>query len=616
MRMLTTYPFDPTLCDYCNGSQLLFNNPAYGPCLCDVPEYLRGIMTETKRRGRKPMTEEEKAAKEAAKAGKLALVGALEFCAAATLEKGETFATHAAIGNKWLTTYDGITMLGTPIEEEFTCYPNFSQFRRALERAGDKLKMTYTGASANARLQISGGRFRVTVPCEPDPAQIMRPQPEQPQYPVTEAFIGALSLLVPITSENQDDVTFTSVLCKNGACVATDACIIVEKQHDTYFANEFALPRAFIKVLQKIKKEPKWYGLSETGLTIWYDDNSFARGKLYDRTQWSRHDNVWPQDYSIFSWHELPSGFYSAVADAAPFANEHGCVVFDEDAVKTHDVADVGAVITHKGIRRSERFYSIKRLMKFEGLISHVDYWSDNRGLLVGYGDKCRGLLASHQDRADAAPDVVGQAELEATGSVAAGFAAYVAAHDAQHAPEPEPAQPPQDEPQAPAAPEPAPAAAPGWGVPPAADLAALAPDAEWQPPPINLGQREASDVINGAEPGNLNQFLADAIGDESDEDEEGDEAEIIELEDEEPTTNGHATAQASNGSSPDVLRDNIAPKGYDWQRYYDETNGWFVNGTEWARAGYQADANPAPSGSDEYRYWYEGWRSVGSPRT
>lgn len=394
---ITDVPDDE--CRYCNGNQWLYSDPELGPCMCNVPEGFVSMTEKTKAtRGRPKKTEEDKAAAKAAAEQANAFLDALDFVAPAATDTGESYAIHAAITQKWLSCFDGTIMIATPVAEEMTAYPRFRQLRDALKRAGSGGSVTVQGAEH--RIIVKSGRSKFGVECEPDPARVMRPGPDVAVGPLDARFVDALRALLPLTAENVQSDLENSILVAGNHAYATDRAMMAEYTHGNNISMSAVLPRKFADRVTKIKKDLYGYGISDISFTIWYTDGSFVRTKLYNANTWpTNFSAVLPELPDPASLVPIPAGLFDALRDCQAFANEDS-VIFDKGKVRTHDVDNVGCVITVAGLVEAPvALYSIKRLLRLDGLVSSLDYTSDADYRLQAFGDNLRAIITTKGTR-------------------------------------------------------------------------------------------------------------------------------------------------------------------------------------------------------------------------
>lgn len=484
-----------------------------------------------KKLGRPRKTTDDKAAEAATKAAANAINEAMAFCEPAAKEVGEPYATHVAIGNGVMSTFDGLLQFTHPINVDIQGFPQYRQLAAALKRAGASGSITVQG---NA-VRIKAPGFSVAVPMIADPGLCMRLAVDAPQYALGEPWRQSLRDLLPIVMESGEQVMQVSFLARNASTTVTDRNIIVQHFHGVGFAPEMVIPRRFAVEFCKIKKNVVAYGYSDSSLTVHFEDGSSLRTQLHRREDWPDVDEVWPAQWPQLI--EIPDGFYQAVKDAAPFVTGDQLLI-NNDELRTHEEDGAGAVFAVKGLPFFDAIFSAKRLLRLEGLMTNWALDEDKR-LLFGT-QTLRGVMgAMVAERGEASDDdTANDADATETGN-------------GQFAPA-------------------------NTTVATGTDIATV----------------DAQIALNGVD---------------------GGFGPVVMSSDElEPVTAPQAEASREVPAIQTAVSRYLALPEEERRLYRDPQHPAYVNGRQWAEAGYTTAANPVQGGEDaeDGRRWYEGHQS------
>lgn len=528
-------------------------------------------------------TEAEKAAAKADKAkasdNNDKMLEAVSFVAPGFKENTDAYATHVAIINNTISTFDGVLQFTAPIDVGFTAFPHFDKLRTALDRMGDGGSIVVDKGA----VVVKSGRMKATVPMLPNAADCMRLSNDPPQYALPESVLETLKMLLPIVKESGDSVLESTFLITGSTVLASDRFVMVERMHGATFYPEMVIPRKFVAEWAKIKLKTLGYGYSANSLTIYFENNYILRTQLWPREDWPNIDNIWPINYPPLT--SVPEGMFEAISSCRPFMDEAEMIFFSDDLVHTHEENGVGIEIVCKGMIDAPTSFTYNRLMKLAGLLPNMGF--DERNRLVFADATMRGVLAGIFRPSD-------EADTET-----------------------------QDERPAEAAPQAAPipsgpitAAETRPAVEPASTAAYTPPagfGASAMPPIGETGGQPEADVVQVLNEGgfvsmeidmnanNATDIAFKGVGDPAFE----------------PMYKGLDKA-------PVALADVWGPGDYNWRQYADPSTPAYINGKQWAEANQPCSANPItddmcradPNNVTLKCQWYEGWRSVTAPRS
>ena len=126
---------------------------------------------------------------------------------------------------------------------------------------------------------IKSNKFKVIVPCL-NPYLLQGTQPNQPIVAIDDKLKIAIEAVSCLTTDNAQQVMFTSILLNGGSVIATDSKIIFEYWHGLNLPTNIVIPKKFVEALSKIKKKLKAFGNSQSSITLYFEDDSWIKTQL------------------------------------------------------------------------------------------------------------------------------------------------------------------------------------------------------------------------------------------------------------------------------------------------------------------------------------------------
>lgn len=313
------------------------------------------------------------------------LLEVVRFLSLITKEEGTPNETHILLSNKTATAFNGTIGAGCIIEEELFAAPHAKTFLNALQQCGEKYSVTQLDQS---KLSIKSGPFKAIVPCI-DPTLLYFPTPDTNVAPIDDSFKTSLQLIEKIKPENGQRVITLSFLLNGQSIIATDGKILVEAWHGLNLPTNVPIPKAIIPVLLS-SKNLTGFGLSQSTVTFYLEDNSFIRSQLYA--------DAWPDISHVIdkpsSPIPLPKDFFKALEAVGSFST-NGMVYFKDGKLTSHPDNEVGAEFEVEELRKGP-VYSVKYLSLIKGMAEKIDFYvpAERKSLLLHFtGVKCRGIL-------------------------------------------------------------------------------------------------------------------------------------------------------------------------------------------------------------------------------
>lgn len=313
------------------------------------------------------------------------LLEVVRFLCSVTKDEGPPQDTHILLSNKTATAFNGTIGAGCVIDEELHAAPHAKTFLNALMKCGDQYSLTQLDQS---RLSIKSGPFKAIIPCI-DPILLYFPTPDTNIALIDDSFKTSLQLIEKIKPENGQRVVTLSFLLNGQSVLATDGKILVEAWHGLNLPTNVPIPKAIIPVLLSSKKLTG-FGLSQSTVTFYLEDNSFIRSQLYAEN--------WPDISHILNKPStpiaIPKDFFKALEAVGSFSG-NGFVYFNDGKLQSHEVEEKGAQFEVDALRKGP-VYSIKYLSLIKDMADNIDFYvpAERKSLMLAFiGPKVRGIL-------------------------------------------------------------------------------------------------------------------------------------------------------------------------------------------------------------------------------
>jgi hypothetical protein len=333
-------------------------------------------------RGRKPAT--------AAVAKQL--MEALDFVKPATRDTGQ-YANHdhVRIEGNFITAFNGIIAMAAPIEEDIDACPHFDKLYQGLAKCGKSLSITVTDGG---KLSLKGDNLKAVVPCvsEEETAAMSSGFP-MANFDMT-AIVKAITTVGILAEEDAPTVLESSVLLQANTCIATDRRIAVEAWHGLNMPT-LILPKAFVQVISKIKKQPSGFNFTETSFCIFYDDNSWIKTQLYVE--------AWPDVSRLLDVattpKPVPDKLFEGLKAVIPHC-DNDTVYFKNGAIWTHESDKEGAQFEVAGLE-GERCYNPEYWLRVSHLMNMVDFTADPEKAYFFLDNEVRGVIMSKKGHSE-----------------------------------------------------------------------------------------------------------------------------------------------------------------------------------------------------------------------
>ncbi len=313
------------------------------------------------------------------------LLSALQFLSVVTKSEGSPDETHVILRNKQAIAANGVTSAGQLIEQNLISCPHNSTLIEALAKCGQEIDIKQLDEN---RLSIKSNKFKAIIPCL-NPYLLQGTQPDQPIVGIDDKLKIAIEAVSCLTSDNAQQVMFTSILLNGGSVISTDGKVIFEYWHGLNLPTNIVIPKKFIEALSKVKKKLKAFGNSQSSITLYFEDDSWIKSQLYAEP-WPDTNKLLNQPCSPLP---LPQNFLSALNSVAPFSPE-GTVYLENGVLRSHSSADIGA--SYELIGLPNLIFNSKQFLMLKNYIDKIDFNVDNGKVYLWFGTNCRGVIAGY----------------------------------------------------------------------------------------------------------------------------------------------------------------------------------------------------------------------------
>lgn len=311
------------------------------------------------------------------------MLDALKFVQGAVAKKDFVQAlTHFHISGGFIKGYNGSLALCSPIDLDLEVTPKADQFIKAIATCKDTVQLNMTPAG---RLSIKSGSFRAFVDCIDEAYPDV--QPEGEVLELDGALLEALKKLNPFIAEDASRQWARGILFRGRSAFATNNVTLVEYWLGYNFPVEVNIPKPAVQELIRIGEEPTKVQVCENSVTFHYASGRWLRTQTYS-TQWPDMAKILDRDSTQ---QPFPEGFFEALADLLPFADDLQRVYFLNTRMATTPVEGLGASVDLVGLPE-QGIYNIRQLQLLEAVAETIDL-SQYPAPCLFYGDRVRGAI-------------------------------------------------------------------------------------------------------------------------------------------------------------------------------------------------------------------------------
>lgn len=311
------------------------------------------------------------------------MLEALKFVQGAVAKKDFVQAlTHFHISGGFIKGYNGSLALCSPIDLDLEVTPKADPFIKAIATCKDTVQLNMTPAG---RLSIKSGSFRAFVDCTDEAYPDI--QPEGEVLELDGALLKALEKLNPFIAEDASRQWARGILFRGSSAFATNNVTLVEYWLGYNFPVEVNIPKPAVQELLRIGEEPTKVQVCENSITFHYASGRWLRTQTYS-TQWPDVAKILDRDSTQ---RPFPEGFFEALADLLPFADNLERVYFLGTRMATTPVEGLGASVDLVGLPE-QGIYNIRQLQLLEAVAETIDL-SQYPAPCLFYGDRVRGAI-------------------------------------------------------------------------------------------------------------------------------------------------------------------------------------------------------------------------------
>lgn len=311
------------------------------------------------------------------------MLDALKFVQGAVAKKDFVQAlTHFHISGGFIKGYNGSLALCSPIDLDLEATPKADPFIKAIATCKDTVQLNMTPAG---RLSIKSGSFRAFVDCIDEAYPDIQPEGEVLELDGT--LLEALKKLNPFIAEDASRQWARGILFRGRSAFATNNVTLVEYWLGYDFPVEVNIPKPAVQELIRIGEEPTKVQVCENSVTFHYASGRWLRTQTYS-TQWPDVAKILDRDSTQ---QPFPEGFFEALADLLPFADDLERVYFLNTRMATTPVEGLGASVDLVGLPE-QGIYNIRQLQLLEAVAETIDL-SQYPAPCLFYGDRVRGAI-------------------------------------------------------------------------------------------------------------------------------------------------------------------------------------------------------------------------------
>jgi DNA polymerase III sliding clamp (beta) subunit (PCNA family) len=311
------------------------------------------------------------------------MLDALKFVQGAVAKKDFVQAlTHFHISGGFIKGYNGSLALCSPIDLDLEVTPKATPFIKAIATCKDTVQLNMTPAG---RLSIKSGSFKAFVDCIDEAYPDVQPEGEILELDGT--LLKALKKLNPFIADDASRQWARGIMFRGPSAFATNNVTLVEYWLGYNFPVEVNIPKPAVQELIRIGEEPTKVQVCENSMTFHYASGRWLRTQTYS-TQWPDMGKVLDRDSTQ---QPFPEGFFEALGDLLPFADDLQRVYFLNTRMATVPDDGLGASVDLAGLPE-QGIYNIKQLQLLEAIAETIDL-SQYPAPCLFYGDRVRGAI-------------------------------------------------------------------------------------------------------------------------------------------------------------------------------------------------------------------------------
>lgn len=293
--------------------------------------------------------------------------------------------THFRIEGGRVQGYNGKIALSAPIDFDIDCTPKAVNLVKAISQCEEAVQL---GMTPTGRLSIKSGKFRSYITCIEGATPHVKP--EGPLVDINgEVMLDALQKLLPFIADDAARPWSNGVLFNGHSAFATNNVIIAEYWLGTPLPVTLCIPLYAVKELLRIKKIPNRFQMSESSLTVHYEDGTWLRTNLID-TKWPEINKIINRDLSNLQ--EIPEDFFNGLNKMTPFMDSFKRIIFEDGLMRTHSKgSEEGAQFELEWLKGIST-YALPMLLKLEGVAKTMDL-SQYPEPVPWCGDSIRGVI-------------------------------------------------------------------------------------------------------------------------------------------------------------------------------------------------------------------------------
>jgi hypothetical protein len=311
------------------------------------------------------------------------LIEAVKFISHAQRRVGDERSTHCMIRYGNVIADDGVLSAGMPIEEaDLNCCPQTQRLVLALARCGSE----YQIVQADNSLFLRSADFSAYIPlC--DPSALAVPVPDAAIAPLNEEFKTALAVCGSLVKDGASTLLQSCIQLDTGSAISTNGSVILQYWHGNDFPSGLLIPIQFAAALKRIKKPLHSFGFSKETLTVWFDDRSWLRTRLFQNKIPSMISKLVDDIKST----PFPKGFFEQ-ADIVSHFSEDGDLHLNDEVIRSHATGNIGCYQSYplKDIPNCV----VYKASSLAAIAKYATHFNCCEHLTMIYGPNMRGAVA------------------------------------------------------------------------------------------------------------------------------------------------------------------------------------------------------------------------------
>jgi DNA polymerase III sliding clamp (beta) subunit (PCNA family) len=292
--------------------------------------------------------------------------------------------THFRIEAGKVRSFNGTLALCSPIPFDIDCTPKADALVKAIGNCSDTITL---GMTEGGKLRVQSGSFRAYIETVDGATPHVDPAGEDVMFD-GEVLLKAFKTLMPFIGDDASRPWTNGILLRGQSAFVTNNVCLVEYWLGVESPIVVNIPREAVREMLRVDEPPIRAQIDKNSITFHYADERWIRSQLYE-TNWPDLSKVLDKPSNAVT---VLGELFDGLEVIKAFADELGRVYIQDNVLRTHLDADIGATYEIKDGPMPNGLYQIKMLSLLAGVADKADF-SLYPAPALFFGERLRGAL-------------------------------------------------------------------------------------------------------------------------------------------------------------------------------------------------------------------------------